>query len=304
MTVKEAVEEFLLYIKSVKGMSDNTVLAYRKDLEKFISMSFIGETKALDLVTSEELRLSMGQLSIEKREASSINRFLAAVRSLFAYCRRFGHLQSNPAAEVKTIKIPKRLPRFMTGAEVDRLCAQPELKELLWKSRDKALFECMYSSGCRLSEIAGLKIEGFSNGLSSAVVTGKGKKDRIVYFEKDAQAALNEYLIERNSRFKSLSVTNPSNYLFVNQKGFPLSRGGIAFIISKYSGIEGTNRHVNPHAFRHTFATAMISQGADVRLVQEMLGHASISTTQRYTHVSTEQMIEMYNQAHPHGGNK
>ena len=120
----------------------------------------------------------------------------------------------------------------------------------------------------------------------------------------DAKKALEAYLKERDERFPDRSLLNGENFVFVNQRGSPLSNHGIAFILSKYSGPLGTNRHVNPHALRHTFATAMISQGADVRLVQEMLGHSSISTTQRYTHVSTEQMIEMYNMAHPHGGKK
>ena len=192
----------------------------------------------------------------------------------------------------------------MTGNEVDRLCSQPENHELLWAKRDKCLFEMMYSSGCRLSEIAALKISDFSSGYGSAVVTGKGSKDRVVYFENDAKKALEAYLKERDERFPDRSLLNGENFVFVNQRGSPLSNHGIAFILSKYSGPLGTNRHVNPHALRHTFATAMISQGADVRLVQEMLGHSSISTTQRYTHVSTEQMIEMYNMAHPHGGKK
>ena len=304
MTVKEACEEFLLYIKAVRGMADNTVTAYRNDLEQFCSMNHIGAERDISTVTTEEIRLCIGQLSLKKREASSINRFISAVRTMFSYCRKFGHISKNPADEVNNIKVPKRLPVFLTGAEVDKLCAMPDNKNLLWASRDKALFEMMYSSGCRLSEIAALKISDFSSGYGSAVVTGKGSKDRVVYFENDAKKALEAYLKERDERFPDRSLLNGENFVFVNQRGSPLSNHGIAFILSKYSGPLGTNRHVNPHALRHTFATAMISQGADVRLVQEMLGHSSISTTQRYTHVSTEQMIEMYNMAHPHGGKK
>jgi integrase/recombinase XerC len=303
LTVKDACEEFLLYIKSVRGMSLNTVSSYKNDLIMFISMKHIGSKRDIKTVTTEDLRLCIGQLSLQKKEASTINRFIACVRSLFSYCRKFSYLETNPAAELKTIKMPKRLPNFLTGNEVDKLCREPEENPLLWEKRDRALFELMYSSGCRLSEVAGLKLSDFSNGFSSAVVTGKGSKDRIVYLEADSKKAVEDYLAERNSRFPERKVTNPKDFLFVNQKGSPLSARGISFILSKYSGPEGTNHHVNPHALRHTFATAMISGGADVRLVQEMLGHSSISTTQRYTHVSTEQMIAMYNKAHPHGGN-
>ncbi|MBO6066282.1 MAG: tyrosine-type recombinase/integrase [Lachnospiraceae bacterium] len=304
MTVREASEEYLVYIESVRTLSANTVSACKNDLAHFASMPHITWGKDISEITEEELRLCIGQLSLEKKEASSINRFIASLRSLFSYCRRFGYIKNDPSSNLKTIKIPKRLPAFLTGAEVDALCKSPSQKPLLWEKRDRALFELMYSSGCRLSEVSALKLSDFSPGLSSAVVRGKGNKERVVYLENDAVTSLKEYLTERNSRFQDSKVNNPKNFIFVNQKGLPLSSRGISFILSEYSGVKGTNHHVNPHALRHTFATAMISNGADVRLVQEMLGHSSISTTQRYTHVSTQQMIAMYNKAHPHGGNK
>ncbi|MBQ9626482.1 MAG: tyrosine-type recombinase/integrase, partial [Treponema sp.] len=127
-----------------------------------------------------------------------------------------------------------------------------------------------------------------------------GKKDRIVYFETDALSALKDYLPERKALLERLKVPG-QKALFVNEKGGPLTTRGIRWIVERYSGAEGTNRHVSPHAFRHTFATAMLSGGADVRVVQEMLGHSSISTTQRYTHVTTQQLIDIYKRAHPHG---
>ena len=158
----------------------------------------------------------------------------------------------------------------------------------------------LYSSGCRVAELASLKLGDFAGGGKSAVVKGKGKKDRIVYFEADALAALKDYLPERKALLERLKVPG-QKALFVNEKGGPLTTRGIRWIVERYSGAEGTNRHVSPHAFRHTFATAMLSGGADVRVVQEMLGHSSISTTQRYTHVTTQQLIEIYKKAHPHG---
>lgn len=302
MTVAEAQEEFLVYIDSVRGMSKNTVHAYSRDLELFASLEPIGLQKEILDIQSEDIRMCIGILSVQKKAAASINRFVASVRSLFAYCRKFGYIENNPALEIKSVRLPKRLPRFMTGAEVDELCREPEKNELLWQSRDKAILEVMYSSGCRVSEIASLKVGDLSSEFDSAIVTGKGSKDRRVYFEKDAVLALRSYLSDRNKRFPQILIKNPQNYVFVNQNGFPLSSRGIRFIITTYSGVQGTRHHINPHALRHTFATAMIASGADVRLVQEMLGHSSISTTQRYTHVATDKMIEMYNKAHPHGG--
>ncbi|MBQ0050522.1 MAG: tyrosine-type recombinase/integrase [Treponema sp.] len=300
MTVSEAIEEFLVYIESVRPLSPNTVTACRNDLGQFKNMKTIGPAREINLVELEDLKQCVGELSKLKRSSASINRFISSVRSLFSYCRNFGHLQKNVALELKTVKNPKKIPRFMTGVEVDKLCSQPEVNELLWGTRDKCLFEMMYSSGCRVSEIASLKISDLTSDYSSAIVTGKGSKDRRVYFETDARKALSEYLEDRKKRFGNLNEP----HIFVNQKGSALSVRGISFILTKYSGKDGTKHHVSPHAFRHTFATAMLTNGADVRLVQELLGHSSISTTQRYTHISTERMIEMYNKAHPHGGNK
>ncbi len=298
MTVKESCEEFLVYLSTVRGMTDNTIAAYSEDYKKLCE--FLGEDAEIDKVSLQNLRFCVGSLSAQKYSVASINRFIASVRALFAYSQKFGRLKINPALQIKSLKAPKHLPNFMTPTEVDALCEAPEKKELLWESRDKAIFEMLYSSGCRVAELASLKLGDFAGGGKSAVVKGKGKKDRIVYFEADALKALSEYLPERKALLARLGLPG-QKALFVNRKGGPLTTRGIRWIVSRYSGAEGTNRHVSPHAFRHTFATAMISKGADVRVVQEMLGHASISTTQRYTHVTTQQLIDIYKQAHPHG---
>ena len=298
MTIKDSCDEFLVYLATVRGMTENTVKAYADDYKKFFE--FVGPDAEIDKVSLQDLRFCVGSLSAKKYSVASINRFIASVRALFSYSQKFGRLQVNPALQLKSLKAPKHLPNFMTGSEVDALCEQPQKKELLWAARDKAIFELLYSSGCRVAELASLKLGDFSAGGKSAVVKGKGKKDRIVYFEADALAALKDYLPERKALLERLKVPG-QKALFVNEKGGSLTTRGLRWIVSRYSGAEGTNRHVSPHAFRHTFATAMLSKGADVRVVQEMLGHASISTTQRYTHVTTEQLINIYKQAHPHG---
>lgn len=296
--LSELADEFLIYIESVRTLSQNSVIAYKNDLAHL--MDVLGEDAFIENVSTEDLRFCVAKLSGENKASSSINRFIAAVRTFFAYCKKLGYIEVNPALELKTVRLPKHIPTFLTAREVDFLCALPEAHELLWETRDKALFEMMYSSGCRVSEIVSLKIKDFGSDFSSVIVTGKGKKDRKVYFGKEAQEALEIYLADRKKRFASEKLQDNSPYVFVNQKGGALTTGGVRYILSKYTGLQGINRHVSPHALRHTFATAMLANGADVRVVQEMLGHSSISTTQRYTHITTEKLIDIYNKAHPH----
>ena len=298
MILSELVDEFLLYLGAVRGLSENTVLGYKNDLKEL--QKFLAPTLDIQTITKENLLLSIGQLSKEKKAAASVNRFIAAVRTMFSYALKFGYIKKNPALELKTVKLPKRVPNFMTQPEVNQLCEQPVNNELLWEKRDHALFTMMYSSDCRISEITNLKLDDFMDNYHSAIVTGKGNKQRKVFFAQEARNALALYLQDRKKVLESHNIAEPTRQVFINQKGHPLSVGGVRFIISKYSGAEGTNHHINPHAFRHTFATTMIGNGADVRLVQEMLGHSSISTTQRYTHITTERLIDIYNKAHPH----
>ena len=302
-SLTEAVEEFLSYQLGVRCLSPNTVAGYRNDLDK-LAKALDGQ-RPLDSISKEDIRYCIGELTMAGAAASSVNRFVAAVRSLFGYCYRYGYIKKNPAVEIHTVRQPKQLPKFMTASEVNELCAAPENSALLWVARDKALFTMFYSSGCRVSEIAGLTLADFSGDYSSAIVHGKGGKDRRVFFDQDSQVALKDYLPERQARLVHNGKSNNDkavSALFLNNHGGPLTTRGIRYILSRYSGVEGTNNPVSPHAFRHTFATTMLSNGADVRIVQEMLGHSSISTTQRYTHITTAQLIKTYNQAHPHGG--
>lgn len=296
MVLSELCDEFLLYLSAVLGYSENTKTGYENDLKEF--MSFLSPSIDVKAITKENILLCIGCLSKQKKESSTINRFISAVHSLFSYALKFNYIEINPALEVKHVKMPSKVPNFMTNAEVDQLCKAPSVNELLWEKRDRCLFEFLYSSGCRVSEIAGLKLSDFMDSFHSALVTGKGNKQRKVFFEDDALASLRLYLQDRKTVLER--EKGQTDFLFINQRGKPLTTGGIRYILSRYSGIEGTNHHVNPHAFRHTFATQLLNNGADVRMVQEMLGHSSISTTQRYTHITTEKLIEIYNKAHPH----
>ena len=299
MTLNELVEEFLLYLSAVRNVSENTVAGYRNDLTQLQSLL----TPELDVksITKENLLLCIGELSRQKRAAASINRFISAFRTLFSYARKFEYIEKDPAIEIKTVKQPKKVPNYMTQAEVQQLCNQPAENELLWQKRDMAVLAMLYSSGCRISELRNLKLSDFTDGGHAAIVTGKGNKQRKVYFADKARECLAEYLKDRERVLAENNVAEKTDQLFISQKGKPISVNGLRYIITRYSGVEGTNHHINPHAFRHTFATTLLSNGADVRLVQEMLGHSSISTTQRYTHITTEKLIETYNKAHPHG---
>ena len=298
MTLKEVCDEFLLYIGSVRGLSENTVLGYGKDLEKF--QNFLTPELDIKSVTKENILLSIGQLSRENASAATVNRFVSAVRNLFKYSKKIGYIEKNPAEEVKNVKNPQVVTAFMTPREVEALCSQPERNELLWTSRDVAIFRMLYSSGCRISELTNIKLSDFRKGGRCAVITGKGNKQRIVYFDENSRKALAVYLTDRARVLKENGRDSGQDRLFINQKGLPITTGGMRYILTRYSGVEGTNHHINPHAFRHTFATTLLNNGADVRMVQELLGHASINTTQRYTHVTTERLKEVYKLAHPH----
>lgn len=299
MKLSELVDEFLLYLSTIRGLSDNTVEAYGRDLIQF--QQFLTPELDVQTITKENILLCIGQLSKKKYSAATINQFIASVRSMFAYAYKFKYVDKNPSLEIKNVKRPVVLPHYMTKSEVEDLCNTPKKNELLWETRDYALLTMLYSSGCRISEITNLSLADFSNDFRAAIVTGKGNKQRKVFFGDEAHAAIKNYLADRAAVLQKYGGPEPTKRFFINQHGKAITTGGIRYIITKYSGVEGTNHHINPHAFRHTFATTMLANGADVRIVQEMLGHSSISTTQRYTHVTTEKLIEIYNKAHPHG---
>lgn len=294
----ETIEEFLVYIDTVRLLSENTVLGYKNDLK--IVEEYLGLEIPLSRIGTEDLNFCIANLSTQGKSAATVNRFIAAVRTFFFYSRKFGYIEKNPALEIRTVKIPRYVPAFLTQNEIDRLCKEPEVNELLWETRDKAIFESFYSTGCRVSELVSLRVSDFDYSRHSAVIRGKGEKDRRVYFEKDAQTAISVYLSDRKKRFVKEGIEDSSPYLFVNQKGGHLTPGGVRYILGKYTGRDGLNHHVSPHALRHTFATIMLASGADIRVVQKFLGHSSISTTQRYTHLTTRQLIDIYKRCHPH----
>lgn len=297
--VTDAVEEFLLYLETIKGFSPNTVTSYRNDLEKF--KLFSGAQKYMDELTFNDLRFAIPCMSERGSKPATINRYIAAVRTLFAYCRKFEYIKDNPSLRLKTVRADKPYHQVVTDQEMYNVCTSPDAGKALWASRDKALFEMLYSSGCRVSELCSLKFSSFSDGYKKARIIGKGNKERFVFFEDDALNALNAYLDERKKLLAEKGISEDPGFIFLNQTGTPLTTGGVAWILSKYTSAEGINHHFSPHDFRHAFATAMVNEGLDIRKVQALLGHSSVSTTQRYTHVNRKKVFNDYHKAHPHG---
>lgn len=306
-------EEYLAYLAGVRSLSPRTIAGYRRDLVLFDRYL---EVPPLEAGVSD-IRLFIAGLGSESYESSSLNRILASVRGFYRYAVHFGLRTDNPSTAVRNLKIPKKLPRFLFADEAAVFCASPSVSlpsgiapggtaktgpASLWPERDTALLTLLYSTGCRVSEIASLKLSDIDPGGTSAIVTGKGSKERTVFFSKAARKALSLYMAGRKSclmRHQENSAAHKS--LFISKRGNPLSVRGIQFILAHYSGSSGAQGHLSPHALRHSFATTLVNRGADIRIVQELLGHASISTTQRYTHVTQERLKKLYHQAHPHG---
>jgi integrase/recombinase XerC len=178
--------------------------------------------------------------------------------------------------------------------------ALPEKAGILWPVRDKALILSMYSAGLRISETVSLSMENISGTLDEAIITGKGGKQRYVFFSDEAVSAIKEYLPQRSARLAMAGVNEKKGSLFISRKGKPISVPGVRWIISRYAQHSGIGKNIHPHSLRHSFATHLVNSGCDVRIVQEMLGHSSLSTTQRYTHVNIENMKKVYMASHPH----
>lgn len=302
----ELKAEFIEYQRSVRMLSPHSVKALSLDLRKLTELLLPQECTENGKINVQKisfmmLRSCVGTMVRQGSAPASVNRFISSVRSLFAYFFRLEYIYMDPSLELKNVKNPVRLPRFMTPSETAELVAQPEEKQLIWPLRDKALFLMLYSSGCRVSEMAGLELSDFYDGYKCAVVLGKGRKERRVFFSEEAVEALKAYLPERQAAVGTVGEEKSVRSVFVTKRGNSLSDRGIREVVARYSSSEGTGNHVSPHAFRHTFATSLLNNGADIRVVQELLGHSSISTTQRYTHVSKDRLIDVYNQAHPHG---
>lgn len=287
------VEDYLSYLESVRGLSAKTVAAYASDLGRF--GAFMGE-KPPESAEPSDLRAFVADLSENGFSETSINRAISSLRGFFAYLAQYRGGSANPASGLRGLKAKRSLPGFLFEDEARAFLDVPGPDDFA-SARDRALLEFFYSTGCRLAEVAGLRLAGLSMSRSEARVTGKGSKERIVFLNDKAKGAMAAYLLHRAQK---LGRGGESPFVFLSLKGRPLSTRGIAYLVCARAKASLMAKNVHPHTFRHSLATHLLDRGADIRIVQEILGHSSVSTTQIYTHVSLERLREVYAQAHPH----
>ena len=305
MQVAELIEAFIEAIKTRKGYSLHTVRNYRIDLEQF--HDFL-KTKgrpsnkkapcpSLESIDFPMIREYFGSL-FGTYKRSTISRKLSAVRSFFAFLEKRGLLSQNPSAEISSPKLEKYIPAYLPVDEMFRLLQRPDISRTLGK-RDRAILEVLYSCGLRVSELCGLDTGDVDCAQRLVKVVGKGNKERIVPIGREALKALEDYLEETSGLRKKAHGSALEGPLFMNARGGRLTTRSVGILVKKY-GREGRLMvDISPHALRHTFATHLLDGGADLRSVQELLGHASLSTTQKYTHVSLDKLTEIYDKAHP-----
>jgi len=299
------IETFIVHIKDQKGFSQNTIRNYRIDLRQFSDFLVsrertVGSEKDgpdIGDIDGPVLREYLGSL-YGRYKRSTISRKLSAIRSLFLFLEKKRLIMGNPAADTATPKQEKYIPSYLTVDEVFRLLERPE-KEKIPGMRDLAILEVLYSCGFRVSELESLNISNIDFDERLIKVTGKGNKERIVPVGRQALTAVTDYLHATRDLRKKKGYDLQEGPLFLNIKGGRLSVRSIGRIVKRYACDTGLTSDISPHSMGHTFATHMLDGGADIRSVQELLGHVSLSTTQKYTHVSLDRLMEVYDKAHP-----
>lgn len=295
----DPIQQFLDWLQLEKKASDHTVANYRRDLKQW--QAFLKErySKVVSngCIIAEKIRSDMVRtwlgLLFETHQPSSIARKLAALRSLFKFLVRKGKIKQNPAEEVMSPKLPKKIPVFLSVDEIFLL-----LKSVPghgWRAaRDRAILELFYSSGLRASELAGLTMKNIDCDERIVRVQGKGDKERLVPFGGAAHQALVDYMEERRNQVQAEETA-----VFVNKYGHRLTVRSIERLVQKVCKSAGLIQKVTPHTLRHSFATHLLDGGADLRSIQELLGHANLSTTQKYTHITLDRLMEVYDKSHP-----
>jgi integrase/recombinase XerC len=243
--------------------------------------------------------------SLSKRDLaeSSVNRLLSSLRGFFRYLNRFDFRIDDPAANVRNLRQPKSLPSFLWEKEMAGFANLPSKRKILWPERDRALILCLYSGGLRVSELSSLQVSSIEADFSAAKVCGKGGKERCVFFTDEARQAMLDYLPRRAERLAQAIErykAQDTDGLFLSDRGKPLSTNGVRWIFSRYNLLSDLDKPVHPHTMRHSFATHLVNAGCDIRIVQELLGHENINTTQRYVHVDMDHLKAVYEETHPH----
>lgn len=291
--MKTYLKDFNDYLTLERGLSNNTISGYLSDLEIFLL--FLNENK-LNILDIKELDIQkyLVFLNTKDYKSTSISRNISSLRSFFLFLIEEKVIKENPLTEISKPKMGLRLPKTLSIDEVETMLNMPS-GDLLGL-RDQAILETLYATGMRISELTDLKVNSVNLELSYVQCIGKGNKERIVPLGSVAHRSLEKYL---NIVRPSLIADYRVDFFFVNSRGNGLSRQGVWKIIKKYANKSGIDKDISPHTFRHSFATHLLENGADLRSVQEMLGHVDISTTQIYTHISKKQLYKIYNSTHP-----
>lgn len=293
--MKSIVDEFIQFLSIERGLAENTLTSYRQDLLNFVEFLKTKDIKNLKEVNRSELRDYLFELKNKGRAPSTISRNLSSIRTFYQFLTSEGVIDTDPSTELESPKQAKKLPDVMTLEEVERLISQPD--EAKYKGiRDKAMLELLYATGIRVSELIALErsYADLKNGF--LLCKGKGNKERIIPLGNYAVEILDRY-IERAR--PHLVKDKLETALFVNHRGRQLTRQGFWKIIKKYAVKARISKPITPHTLRHSFATHLIENGADLRSVQEMLGHEDIATTQIYTRITKEKLKSIYSNAHP-----
>ena len=297
MSSWDLLEDFLRYLKVERQMSPHTLRNYRLDLSQFLEfLTPEVEEPDLEEVSYRQLRAFLAQ-SLKGRSKTTVARKLSALRTFFKYLQRQGVLNQNPAKLAPSPKVGKNLPHFLTVDEVFHLLGQPRGDEF-GVLRDRTILEIFYAGGLRLSELAGLNLLDLDRKEGVVRVWGKGAKERLCFLGNAARAALSNYLPLRELLLEGKGRQGETA-LFLNFRGGRLSARGVARVVEKWARLAGLSGALTPHGLRHSFATHLLEGQADLRAVQELLGHASISSTQRYLHLNLDYLMEEYDKAHP-----
>lgn len=293
--MEQLVENYLMHLKVERGLAQNTLDSYRRDLAKFVR--YVKNLGVHDpgAVDRRQILSFMDDLHKGGKAASTISRNLAAIRSFYRFLTRENLVGNNPSQQLDSPKIPKRLPYILSVSQVNCLLGQPDTRSPAGL-RDKAMLELLYASGIRVSELVDLNCADLNLDMGFTRCLGKGSKERIVPLGSSAVEAVHAYLQHGRPR---LLRNNQETAVFVNVHGRRLTRQGFWKILKKYVTAAGFKGEITPHTLRHSFATHLLENGADLRSVQEMLGHADISTTQLYTHVTSNRLRDVYQQYHP-----
>ncbi len=300
--MRELIEEFLEHLRLERNLSPHTLRAYRGDLERFLVflardyLNIDAAAVGVGDVDPAAVRAFLAAMTRDGLARSSQGRSLSAVRSMFRFACLSGRVGANPAAGVRTPKKDQTLPRHLRPGEVERILEAPDADQPL-ERRDRALLELLYATGLRVGELVSLNWRDLDLGSRVLRVVGKGGKERMVPFGKPAAEALSAWLADWEELVdESEAGEDP---VFLGRRGRRLGDRSVRRIIDRHTAAAGIPAGVHPHTLRHTFATHMLEEGADLRTIQELLGHSSLATTQRYTHVEIERLLRIYRESHP-----